>query len=133
MTRFVIDARTLLHVLESGRTVEPSHQLVAPASIRSQCMDLLLHRVHHGGLTEQDALALHEQLTQTKLRLLNDRVSRRIAWDIAREMGWDTISRAEYLALVKLQADALITIDADLASAAAGIVPVASLERLFQT
>lgn len=61
MTRFVIVARTLLHVLESGRTVGPAHQLAAPASIRSQVMDLLLQKVQHGDLTDQGALALHEQ------------------------------------------------------------------------
>ena len=33
MARFVLDAGTLLHVLESGRTVELRHQLVAPASM----------------------------------------------------------------------------------------------------
>jgi predicted nucleic acid-binding protein len=133
MTRFVIDATTLLHLLESGREVEPDHQLVAPASIRSQVMDLLLGKVNDGVLTEQDALALHERLTETKLRLLNDRVSRRTAWDIAREHGWHTIRQAECIALVKLQADALITIDPDLAAAAATqIVPVAGLESLFQ-
>ena len=60
MTRFVVDARTLLRVLESGRTVPPAHQLVAPASIRSQVMDLLLQKVQHGDLTEQKTLALHE-------------------------------------------------------------------------
>ncbi|HHU38760.1 MAG TPA: type II toxin-antitoxin system VapC family toxin [Propionibacterium sp.] len=133
MTRFVVDARTLLRVLESGRTVPPAHQLVAPASIRSQVMDLLLQKVQHGDLTEQEALAVHEQLTETKLRLLNDRVSRRTAWDIARQQGWDTIGNAECIALVKLQADALMTIDADLAAAAAKLVPVAALERLFET
>nr|NLI49411.1 type II toxin-antitoxin system VapC family toxin [Propionibacterium sp.] len=132
MARFVIDGKTLLHLLESGRTVGPAHQLVAPASIRSQVMDLLLRKVQDGDLTEQEALALHEQLTETKLRLLNDRVSRRTAWDIARAQGWGTITHAECIALVKLQADALITIDVDLAAAAAKIVPVATVERLFQ-
>ena len=132
MTRFVIDATTLLHLLESGRDVGPDHQLVAPASIRSQVMDLLLEKVNDGVLTEQDALALHERPTETKLRLLNDRVSRRTAWDIAREHGWHTIRQAECIALVKLQADALITIDPDLTAAAAQSVPVAGLESLFQ-
>ena len=80
---------------------------MAPASIRSQVMDLLLQRVQRGDLTEQEALALHEQLTATKLRLLNDRVSRRTAWDIARQQGWNTIGHDECIALVKLQADAL--------------------------
>jgi len=132
MTRFGIDARTLLEVLQSGRTVAPSHQLVAPASIRSQVTDLLLRKVQQDELTEVEALALHERLTEIKMRLLNDRVSRRVAWDIARQKGWDTIRQAECLALVRLQADALVTTDAEFAAAAAGIVPVTSVERLFQ-
>jgi hypothetical protein len=76
---------------------------------------------------------VHEQLTETKLRLLNDRVSRRTAWDIARQQGWDTIGNAECIALVRLQAAAPMTIDADLAAAAAKLVPVAALERVFHT
>lgn len=72
---------------ECGRTVGVAHQLVAPASIRSQVMDLLLQKVQHGDLMEQEALALHEQLTETKLRLLHDRVSRRTVWDLVRAQG----------------------------------------------
>jgi predicted nucleic acid-binding protein len=132
MARFVIDAKTLLHVLERGRSVAAEHQLVAPASIRSQVMDLLLARVDAGDLTEKRALALHERLTETKLRLLNDRVSRRTAWDIARQHGRLTIRDAEYIALARLQADALVTIDADLADVATKSVPVAELDYLFQ-
>lgn len=132
MTRYVIDAKTLLRVLESGREVDPAHQLVAPASIRSQVMSLLLQKVRHGDLSDQEALALHERLTETRLRLLNDRVSRRTAWDLARQQGWDALDHAECIALVKLQADALITIDQDLATTASGIVPVVTLEHVFE-
>ena len=49
------------------------------------------------------------------MRLLADRVSRRTAWRIAREHGWDTLRDAEYLAMTKLQADALVTVDTALA------------------
>jgi hypothetical protein len=45
------------------------------------------------------------------MRLLGDRVSRRTAWRIAREHGWETTFDAEYLAVTKLQADGLVTID----------------------
>ena len=41
------------------------------------------------------------------MRLLGDRVSRRTAWKIAQEQGWETTFDAEYLAVTKLQADAL--------------------------
>ena len=65
-----------------------------------------------------------------KLRLLGDRVSRRTAWKIAREHGWENIFDAEYLAVCLLQADALITIDETLAAKAAHIVPLATLGAL---
>lgn len=64
------------------------------------------------------------------MRLLGDRVSRRTAWRIARDKGWETIGDAEYLAVTRLQADALVTIDEALARSADGIVPVASLDVL---
>jgi predicted nucleic acid-binding protein len=47
------------------------------------------------------------------MRLLGDRVSRRTAWKIAREHGWETTYDAEYLAVAKLQADALVTVTLD--------------------
>lgn len=72
----------------------------------------------------------HERLTSMKLRLLNDRVSRRVAWDIARANGWESLRDAEYLAVANLQADALVTIDEHLAEAAAGLVPVVPLLEL---
>jgi hypothetical protein len=55
-------------------------------------------------------------------------VSRRTAWRIARDRGWDTIHDAEYLAIAKLQADALVTVDEAMAARAAGVVPVEPVE-----
>lgn len=130
--RFVIDAASLLELVAGGRPVPPGHQLVAPAGVRSQALDLLLGRVARGELTEREALELHDRLTETKIRALNDRVSRRVAWDLARERGWDSVRDAEYVAVARLQADALITADPRLASAAEGIIPVAALADLFQ-
>jgi len=72
----------------------------------------------------------HERLTELKMRLLGDRVSRRAAWKIARERGWKTTSEAEYIAVAQLQADALVTIDGDLASKARDVVPLAPLNAL---
>jgi hypothetical protein len=55
MTRFVVDAPTLVHVLSEGIAIHPDHQLVAPSSLRSQALDLLLTRVRTGELTEKEA------------------------------------------------------------------------------
>jgi predicted nucleic acid-binding protein len=128
--RYVIDARTLLHVVTHGVVVNAAHQLVAPTMIRSQALALLLEAVRTDEMSETEALGLHERLTELKMRLLGDRVSRRTAWKIAREHGWATTFDAEYLAVCGLQADALVTVDETLAALASGIVPVAPVEAL---
>lgn len=130
VTRYVIDATTLLHLVADGVQVSPAHQIVAPNTIRSQALCLLLEAVRNGELSEEVALQHHERLTELKMRLLGDRVSRRTAWKIAREQGWETIYDAEYLAVTKLQADALITVDASLAAKADGIVPRVDIKVL---
>jgi predicted nucleic acid-binding protein len=130
MARYVVDARTLLRIVSAGVQIHPDHQLVAPNSVRSQALSLLYDQVRQGQLAEAEALRLHERLTEVKMRLLGDRVSRRTAWHIAREQGWHAIGDAEYLAVTRLQADALVTIDDSLARRADGIVPLASLDAL---
>jgi predicted nucleic acid-binding protein len=130
VTRYAIDAPTLLHVVAEGVEVHPDHQLVAPAAIRSEALLLLLREVRAGTRTRKEALALHERMTETKIRALGDRVSRRTSWDIALERDWDDLRDAEYLAVAKLQADALVTVDPELAARAEGLVPVARVDVL---
>jgi predicted nucleic acid-binding protein len=130
MTRFVIDAATLLHLVANNVQINPRHQIVAPNLIRSQALCLLLEAVRHGDLTEDLALQHHERITELKMRLLGDRVSRRTAWKIAREQDWETTYDAEYLAVTKLQADALVTVTPVLAIKARDVVPLARVEAL---
>lgn len=132
MSRYAIDAPTLLHALTSGRAIDTSHQLVAPNAIRSHVLDLLLARVRAGELTDKDAMALHTLATETKMRLLGDRVSRQTAWKIARERDWDSTTAAEYLAVAKLQADAFVTIDKTLAKVAKDVTRVEKVDVLFR-
>ena len=65
------------------------------------------------------------------MRLLGDRVSRRTAWQLARQHDWDTLRDAEYLAITRLQADALATVDPGLAVTARDVVAVAALDDLL--
>ena len=132
MTRYTIDAPTLLHLIDEDLHPDAGHQLVAPASLRSEALGLLLVDVRAGRRTDKEALAAHERVTELKARLLGDRVSRRTAWDLAREHDWDTLRDAEYLAVTRLQADALVTVDPDLAAKAEGIVPLAPVEALLR-
>jgi predicted nucleic acid-binding protein len=130
MTRYVIDAPTLLYLVDEGLSVHPEHQLVAPNSIRSEALETLLSEVRRGVRTESEALERHERMTEVKMRLLGDRVSRRTAWRIAREHDWDRLRDAEYLAVTRLQADALVTVDPELMAKASNVVPVDSIQDL---
>jgi predicted nucleic acid-binding protein len=130
MARYVIDAPTLLHLVDAGLHVDPSHQLVAPNSIRSEALELLLRDVRAGQRAETAALRAHERTTEIKMRLLGDRVSRRTAWQLARQHDWDTLRDAEYLAVTRLQADALVTVDPRLAAVARDVVAVAAIDEL---
>ena len=131
MARYVIDAPTLLHLVDAELHVDPGHQLVAPNSVRSEALELLLHDVRAGKRTEADALQAHERMTEIKMRLLGDRVSRRTAWQLARQHDWETLRDAEYLAVTRLQADALITVDPGLAAAARDAVADGAIDDLL--
>jgi predicted nucleic acid-binding protein len=131
MARYVIDAPTLVHLVDAGLRVDPGHQLVAPNSIRSEALELLLRAVRAAERTEAAALKAHERMTEIKIRLLGDRVSRKTAWRVAREHDWDTLRDAEYLAVTRLQADALVTVDPELAAVARDVVPLAAVDDLL--
>ena len=131
MTRFAIDAPTLLRLVSGEARVSPRHQIVAPGLIRSQALALLFEAVGDGRMSEDMALSHHERMTELKMRLLNDRVSRRTAWRIAREQGWATTYDAEYLAVARLQADAFVTVEPAFAAKAKDVVPLASYAALF--
>jgi hypothetical protein len=77
-------------------------------------------------------MALHERMTEVKIRLLGDRVSRRTAWRIAQEHDCETIELAEYVAVAKLQADSLITFNPELVALATGLVPLGELTDLIE-
>jgi predicted nucleic acid-binding protein len=131
VARYVIDAPTLLYLVDAELHVDPGHQLVAPNSIRSEALELLLHDVRAGKRTEAAAMRVHERITELKMRLLGDRVSRRAAWQVARRHDWDTLRDAEYIAITRLQADALITVDPSLAAIARDVVAVAAIDDLL--
>lgn len=65
------------------------------------------------------------------MRYLSARVSQQVAFEIAREMDDGETALAEYLAVIRLQADAFVTLDDDVARRAAAVVPVASYDDLL--
>ena len=130
MTRFVIDAGVAIQLAADEVDVAADHELLAPTLIRSQVLSLLHEAVVRGDLTDAVAREHLARIGRMRIRLLGDGVLRRRAWTIADELGWASTYDAEYLALTRLQADAFITLDADLARRAADVVPVASIDAL---
>lgn len=132
MTRFGIDVLTALRLVEEDLPVAERHQLVAPNVLRSAVLSHLYRAVRRGELNRDAARTRLDRLSSMRVRLLGDRVSRAVAWKIAEQLDWDDTTVAEYVAVAKLQADAFITLDAELARRVDGVVPIAPIEALRQ-
>jgi hypothetical protein len=111
MTRFVVDTGAVLHLVSAKVEVSGEHELLAPTLLRSQTLS-----------------ALHEAVQRGEI--LGDAVLRRQAWKVADQLGWASTYDAEYIALTQLQADAFVTLDAELARSVEGVVATASIDAL---
>ncbi len=105
-------------------------ELLAPTLLRSQTLSALHEAVPRGEMRPEAALEHLARIQAIKIRLLGDAVLRRRAWEIADQLGWAETLDAEYVALTQLQADALVTLDAELVRRVEGIVPTASLDAV---
>lgn len=132
MTRFVVDASAVLELASAGIAVAAGHELLAPTLIRSQVLSALHEAVQRGEIPADVARERLAWIGKLPIRLLGDGVLRRRAWEIADRLGWSSTYNAEYVALTQLQADALITLDAELAQSVNGIVATASIDGLFR-
>jgi predicted nucleic acid-binding protein len=131
MAKFVVDATAVLQLASRGAEPPSAHTLLAPTLLRSQTLSLLHEAVQHGELTADVARERLRYIGGMKIRLLGDAVLRRRAWDIAEQLGWASTYAAEYVALTQLQADALVTLDAELARSVEGIVATAPIDVLL--
>ena len=130
MTRFVVDCGAVLHLAGEGIEVPAEHELLAPTLLRSQTLSALHEAVQRGQLAEDVARERLAAIGRMRIRLLGDAVLRRNAWEVADRLAWASTYDAEYVALTKLQADALVTLDADLARQVKAIVPTATIDEL---
>jgi predicted nucleic acid-binding protein len=130
MTRFVVDCGAVLHLVSEGIEVPAEHELLAPTLLRSQTLSVLHQAVHEGEIASDVALNRLARIRAMPIRLLGDAVLRRRAWDLAEQLGWAETYDAEYVALTQLQADAFVTLDAELARRVEGVVPTATVEAL---
>jgi hypothetical protein len=108
-----------------------------PRKGRSRYHNRLLARlyeaVRHVELAQKDADRQLDYVRGQRIRLLGDRVLRRVAWRIAvRRGGCPDTYAAEYVALTELQADAFVILDPALAREVAGLVSLASFDDLIE-
>jgi predicted nucleic acid-binding protein len=132
VTRFVVDAGVVLRLAREELEVAAGHELLAPTLLRSQVLSLLHEEVHAGRLAREAGLDLLERASAIKIRLLGDLVLRRNAWRYADELDAAATYEAEYVALTRLQGDALVTLDRELARRVEGIVATAPFEALLR-
>jgi predicted nucleic acid-binding protein len=130
MARFVVDAGAVLHLASEEVEVSDAHELLAPTLLRSQTLSLLHEAVQRGEVTADVARERLARIARIKIRLLGDAVLRRRAWELADLLGWDSTYDAEYVALTQLQADAFVTVNAELARSVEGIVATALIDAL---
>ena len=130
MTRYVIGPDVAIRLAHDDIVIPDQHQLLAPTLLRTQVLSLLYRAVRHGEMTRKDANRKLNYVRGLRIRLLGDRSLQDAAWKIADKLGWPDTIDAEYVALTQLQGDAFITLDAELAHAVKGLVPVAPIETL---
>jgi predicted nucleic acid-binding protein len=130
LTRFVVDAGVVLDLAASGVEVSAEHELLAPTLLRSQVLSALHEAVQRGDVPADVARDRLARIGRMPIRLLGDAVLRQRAWSVATKLGWASTYDAEYVALTLLQADAFVTLDADLARVVSGIVTTASIDDL---
>jgi predicted nucleic acid-binding protein len=130
MTRYVVDALAVLRLACAGTEVSSRHKVLAPTLMRSQTLSLLHESVRRGEIPADVARERLARIARLPIRLLGDAKLRRRAWELADRLGWASTYDAEYVALTQLQADALVTLDLELARSVAGIVATAPLDAL---
>ena len=130
MTRFVVDAGAVLHLVSAEIEVSSEHELLAPTLLRSQTLSALHEAVQRGEIPAEVGRERLARVGRIPIRLLGDAVLRRQAWKVADQLGWASTYDAEYIALTQLQGDAFVTLDADLARSVEGIVATASIDAL---
>jgi predicted nucleic acid-binding protein len=130
MSTYVIGPDVALRIAKERTVVSNGHQLLAPTLMRSQLLAWLFRAVKAGEMSRGEAEGHLDFVRSLRVRLLGDRVLQRVAWSVAEQLGWPDTLDAEYVALTKLQADALVTLDARIAAAAADLVVVAPFEAL---
>jgi predicted nucleic acid-binding protein len=126
VTTFVIDAHVAIKFATDGAAIPPHHSLTAPTLLRSQALALVYESVRRGDIDERTGRKILDDVRGLRIRFLGDRSLEDHAWRLAAKLNLPDIYHAQYIAPTQLQADALVTLDDELAAAARAFVKTAS-------
>lgn len=70
MTRYVIDPLAAIELSRDYGVIAGEHQLVAPSSLRSQCLGILYRAVRSGDVERDEARRILDGITSMRIRLL---------------------------------------------------------------
>ena len=70
MTKFVVDAGVVLHLVSTGIKVSSRHSLLSPTLLRSQALSLLHEAVHRGDIRTDVARERLASIGRMPIRLL---------------------------------------------------------------
>jgi predicted nucleic acid-binding protein len=126
----VVGPDVALRLARDRVVIRDEHQILAPTLFRSQLLSLLYQAVRRGEMTKKNADGALDHVRGLRIRLLGDRVLQNVAWKIAGDLGWDDTFDAEYVALTRLQADAFVTLDPELARRVQALITTAPVEAL---
>lgn len=130
-SRYVVGPDAAVTLIARRALIPARRKLLAPTLLRSQMLARLYGDVQRGLIERREAAAQLEHLRRLRIRLLGDRVLQATAWQVAEQLGWPDTFVAEYIALTKLQADALVVEDPAVADAARRVVAVATISELL--
>lgn len=130
MNRYVLTPDAAIRLAEQRAALRDDVEILAPTLLRSQLLAELYRQVAAGERARADADPVPDVVRGFTRRFLGDRVLQQTAWKVADQLGMADTLDAEYIALTILQADALVTLDAQLAKVAATRVRVAPLQEL---
>jgi predicted nucleic acid-binding protein len=130
VTRYVIGPEVAFRLAQDRVVVREEHRLLAPSLLRSQLLTLPYQAAGRGEPTRREAGDRLAYVRGLRIRLLGDRVLQNVAWEVAEQLGWPDTFDAEYVALTRLHADALVTLDGRLADTVQDLVTVVPLDAL---
>jgi predicted nucleic acid-binding protein len=113
-----------------GFSVLPDRDLVAPALLWSETRSALHELVRRGEIAASDGEAARDALERCPVRRVDDERLGGDAWHVADELGLAKTYDAEYIALARLLACWVVTLDARLRRGADRLGLVVSVSEL---